>query len=110
MFSLLLNPLPVLLTLAASFGVLVHDTQVDHATMTAIALPASYSSLANSDNGLKLNDAHVHTETVTVSQNIQHLRSGEARQQSRNDDDEKYITPKKLAANDGGSEYNWPSV
>ncbi|MDB5166975.1 MAG: hypothetical protein JWN26_120 [Candidatus Saccharibacteria bacterium] len=110
MFQLLLNPLPILLTLAASFGVLVHDTQVDRATTTALALPAAFANFGGADVAIKLNDPHVHAENFSVENNIEQLHSGQPRTQPRGDEDKKYISVKKFVSDGMGSEYHWPSA
>ncbi|TAL14679.1 hypothetical protein EPN95_02125 [Patescibacteria group bacterium] len=110
MFQLFLNPLPILLTLAASFGVLFHDTQVDHAATSALALPSSFASYGGADVAIKLSDPHVHTESFSVANNIEQLHSGQPRTQTRGDEDKKYISVKKFVSDGMGSEYHWPSA
>jgi hypothetical protein len=109
MFPLLLNPLPILLTITTSFGVLVHDTQIDKATTTALALPATIAAFGAADIALKLNDPHVHTERFSVAHNLESLRSTQPRIQPR-DDSKKYISIKKYVSDGMGSQYHWPSV
>lgn len=108
MFQLFLNPLPILLTLAASFGVIFHDTQVDRATTTALALPSAFVSYGGADVAIKLSDPHVHTESFSTS-NIEQLHNGQPRTQTRGDEDKKYISVKKFVSDGMGSEYHWPS-
>lgn len=110
MFPLLINPLPLLLTLTTSFGVLVHDTQIDRATSTALAVPIAFATLGAAEISLKSGEAHVHTERFSFAKNMEQLRSGQPRIQIRNEDDKKYISVKKFTSNGLGSEYNWPSV
>jgi len=110
MFSLFINPLPIALVFAASFGVLVHDTQIDKAASTAFALPAAFAIYNQPDNIIKLGDAHVHTESISVVRDIEQLHAGQPRQQTRGDEDKKYISVKKFTSSTEGSEYHWPSV
>lgn len=103
MLPLAINPLPLVLTLATSFGVLVHDTQVDRAASFAIVLPAIVATYGAADISLKLSDLHVHTERVSFS-------AGQPSMQPRSNDDKKYIVTKRYSVNAFGSEYSWPSV
>lgn len=103
MFPLAINPLPVLLTLTTTFGVLVHDTQIDQATTVALALPAIVASYGAADISLKLNDPHTHVKRVSFASRQQST-------QPRNSDDKKYIVAKKYSSNGFGGDYSWPSV
>lgn len=109
MFSVLLNPLPILLTITTSFGVLLHDTQIDKATKTALALPATIAAFGAADVAFKANDPHTHTERFSVSGELQTLKSAQPRVQAR-DDNKKYISVKKYVSDGMGSQYHWPSV
>ncbi len=110
MFPLLINPLPLLLTLTTSFSVLIHDTQIDRATTTALVLPVSLATLGAADISLKLNDPQVHPEKVSVANTIRQLRSTQPRLHVRDDKDRQYISVKKFVSDGMGSEYHWPSV
>jgi hypothetical protein len=110
MFPILINPLPLLLTLTTTFGVLVHDTQIDRATTTALALPAAFATFGAADAALKFGDAHTHVERVNAAKTLQELRSGQPRMQARNDDEKKFVFNKKFTFDSGGSQYSWPSV
>lgn len=103
MFPFVINPLPILLTLTTTFGVLVHDTQIDQATSIAIALPVAVATYGVADVSLKLNDLHVHAERVSFS-------SRQPSTQPRSNDDKKYIVAKKYSLNSFGGEYSWPSI
>ena len=111
MYPLLINPLPILLTLMTSFGVVFHDTQIDRASTTALAVPATFAALGATDSTLKLNDPHVHSERFSVSDNMQILRlSDQPRTQVRGEQDKKYVSVKKYVSDGMGSEYHWPSI
>lgn len=103
MISLLINPLPIALTLATVFGVVVHDTQIDRATSIVAELPALVANYGASDISLKLNELHVHPERVSISSNQPGM-------QPRGHDDKKYIVSKRFSSSTLGSEYSWPSV
>ena len=103
MFKLFTTPLPLIIALATGFGVLIHDTQIDKATATAIALPALLATYGASDISFKLNDPHTHTERVSVA-------GSHPRVQPRSGDDKKYISLKKFGTTSFGGDYSWPSV
>jgi hypothetical protein len=111
MFPLLLNPLPILLTLTTSLGVVFHDTQIDRASTTALAVPATFATYGTADSAIKLNDPHVHTERFNVADNMQVMRSSDQpRTQVRGEQDKKYISVKRYVSDGMGSEYHWPSA
>ena len=100
----LTNTYPFVFIIATALGVLMHDTQVDHASSVALN-PAHYSSFAVADAVSKSSE-HVHVERVSVgggsSSNI-------AKIQPR-DDDRRYIQSKKFALSGGDSLGLWPST
>ena len=96
------NTLPLLLAIATTFGVLMHDTQIDHATTVAIVNPASQANFASSEV-LSRSNEHVHVEKVASS------NQNTFQTQVRNDD-RKYIQVKK-SVYDGNDSYGlWPST
>lgn len=110
MFPILINPLPLLLTLTTTFGVLVHDTQIDRATSTALALPVAIATLGAAEISLKAGEAHVHAERFSFAKNIEQLRFSQPRIQVRSEDEKKYVSVKKFTSNGVGSEYSWPTI
>jgi len=110
MFPILINPLTLLLSLTASFGVLVHDTNIDRAASIAISMPIGLAVVASVDSSFKFSDQHTHTERVSYASAIHQIGSEQPRTQTRNGDDKKYIFNKKYVSNTDGSEYHWPSV
>lgn len=106
MFSLT-SPLPLLFTAIATFGVLVHDTQIDQAALVA-TVPVSFATYAVFD-AMKSADSHVHVERVHGPNTLATLRANIPRLQPR-DDDRRYIQSKKLYFGSGDSGYLWPSV
>lgn len=110
MFPLLINPIPLIITLSTAFGVLIHDTQIDKATSTALTMPALIAAYGAADIALKLNDPHVHNERASLSEGVRDLKASQPRVQPRNGDDKKYVTQKKSAVTTFGSEYSWPSI
>ena len=105
----LFNPAPLLFTLTTMFGVLVHDTQIDKATIVAITIPAAYVSYAAVDAVNKSGDAHTHVERVSYNNRLNALRSPIQRLQPR-DDDLPYMQAKKVHLGGGENTSLWPSV
>lgn len=103
MFPLLLNPLPVLLTLSTTFGVLVHDLHLDQVTSVA-TVPAivAVAGVGFIDPNLKWNE-HVHPEKSSVR-----INGSQPRVQPRSED-KKYVSHKKYTSNAYSSDYSWPS-
>lgn len=62
-FKIIISSLAVI----AGFGVIIHDTQVDKATIAALALPITVVSYAAADASIKSGDAHVHVERVSLA-------------------------------------------
>lgn len=109
MFPLLLNPLPLLLTFSAMFGVLIHDSRIDHA-VSVIAVPAMVSSYNEIESALKLSDLHTHSERVSFARSLGSVNTAEPTTRPRDEDDNKYVIQKKPSANTYGSVYSWPSA
>jgi hypothetical protein len=110
MFPLLINPLPVLLTLSTAFGVLVHDTQLDAAAKTALTVPVTIAAYAGAEYVTKMNDPHIHNERASFSNGLSELKGEQPRTQTRGGDDKKYVVQKKSNVHSYGSEYIWPSI
>jgi len=106
MLPIISNLLPLLISFGAGVGVLIHDTQIDNAFTKSLALPIELRT-EDVNSGLKLSDAHVHAEHISVTST-----GGVHSQptvQPRNDE-KKYLASKKLSATTSGSDYSWPSV
>lgn len=109
MFPLIINPLPLLFTITATFGVLVHDMQIDRATTVALALPTAFATFAAVDSVLKASEQHVHVERVSMPHHLGNLGTSLPRIQPR-DDDRRYVQSKKIAFGSMDSGYIWPST
>jgi hypothetical protein len=97
MFStLILNPLPILISLSTLFGVLVHDTKVDQFTASLLAIPAVVASYDGANGALKLGDPHTHTERVIVSQLSRSLAMESPRLAPRGHEDKRYVLQKNV--------------
>lgn len=98
------TPLPLMFIFITAFGVLMHDSKVDHAGSVALN-PAHYSSFAVADAVSKSNE-HVHVERVSFSGGSS---SNVPKIQPR-DDDRRYIQSKKVSHNSGNGNGLWPSA
>jgi hypothetical protein len=104
-----IKPLSLLFTVVATFGVLVHDTQVDRATTVALALPTAFATFAAIDTMAKSTDQHVHVERASAPKQLGSLQLSIPRIQPR-DDERRYIQSKKIAFGSMDSGIIWPSV
>lgn len=107
MFSLIINPLPLILTAVTGFGVLIHDMQIDRATTVALAVPTALASLSAVETAVQRGESHIHVEKATVHAQYGALRNALPRLQVR--DDDRHM-PSKLALSAGGDNGLWPSV
>lgn len=93
--SVILSPLSVLLSLSTATGVLVHDTGVDKAVMTAAALPAVVAGYELSNKSIKLGGTdHTHTERGSLAQAVRDVKSQNPRVQPRGSEDKKHLMQK----------------
>ncbi len=106
--SSIIKPLALLFTLATTVGVLVHDTQLDRATLAAV-VPVAFASFVAVDQVIKSSESHVHVERVHGPNTMASLRLSVARIQPR-DDERRYIQSKRLYFGTTDSGYLWPSV
>jgi hypothetical protein len=105
MLPISLNPLPILVTLTAAFSVFVHDSQLDYAAISAIAVvPAAIMTTDIMNLGA---NQHVHAERGSFARTA---RSNQAATPPRNEDEKKYIAQRRLLGDSFGSEYYWPSI
>jgi hypothetical protein len=108
MLQTVINPLLISFTLFTTFGVLVHDTQVDRAATLALAIPAAtIVSYAAVDTASKSGDSHVHVERFSSARQLADIRSNVPRLQPR-DDDVRFFQTKKQFGSDPTT--LWPSV
>jgi hypothetical protein len=105
----IINPLPLAFTLATTFGVLVHDTKIDHATNVAIAMPSAMITYVAVDSLMKSSDSHIHVERVAGPKQLATLRATVPRVQPR-DDDRRYVQTKKIFFGGSDATSLWPSI
>ncbi len=106
MFPILLNPIPLILTISTAFGVLVHDAQLNHVVAAASVPAISVGYVAASDLVHKFADQHTHVERM----NMGRTTSSEPSIQPRNNDEKKYVSQKKFNSSSLACDYCWPSV
>ncbi|HEY8886499.1 MAG TPA: hypothetical protein VIM31_03310 [Candidatus Microsaccharimonas sp.] len=104
----IINPLPFVFIVATAFGVVMHDTQVDHAASVAIVTPANFSDFAVADAASKSNE-HVHVERVAVSNQGSATHHENVPKTQPRDDHNRYVQVKKHVMS-GGDNGLWPSV
>ena len=110
MLSEILNPITVLISLTAVFGVFAHDTQLDKALVTAVSTPAVVADYGVSPVKLLTVDQHIHFDSGSFSGYTYEFGSQQPATQPRNEDEKKYIAQRRLMGNSFGNEYSWPSI
>lgn len=109
MLSEIINPLTILISLTAVFGVFVHDTQIDKALITAVSQPAVTADYRSEPLKLPTIEQHIHSEATSFT-STSSLNSQQPATQPRNQDDKKYVAGRRLSSNTPGNEYSWPSI
>jgi hypothetical protein len=105
--------IPVLLTLYAGFGLLIHDTQIDSATIEAISKPvaAEHSTVTNSsDNVSKISTRtpHVHVDGVSVKKSVRNMNSNQPAIHPRSESEKKVVAQRRASGNDLGHDFVQP--
>jgi hypothetical protein len=110
MFSyLIINPLPILLSLSTMFGVLVHDTKVDQFTTVMLTAPAIVASYEGFHSMLSKTD-HTHTERTSISELGRSLAYQNPRTQIRNDEKKHILQKNVMRGHHPFDNYNLPVV
>lgn len=111
MFANLLHPLLAIMSLSTATGVLVHDTRIDKATVSALALP---SVMASVDAASKLSalsgDAHTHVERGSLAQAVHDLKAQNPRIQPRSDEKRHFLQKHVARGHHAFDNYNLPLV
>jgi hypothetical protein len=106
MLPAIINPLSVLISIAATLGVFVHDTQL--CGVASVAVSDFGSAILASHDGGHINPIqHVHAESNPYS-GILSLRPEQPSIQSRSNDEKRYIAQKRLMGGGLGDDYHWP--
>jgi uncharacterized membrane protein len=112
MFTSLINPLLMIMCISTATGVLVHDTRIDKAASTALALP---SVMAEVDAGNKMaalaGDAHTHIERSSLRQAVHDLKGQTPSVQPRGNQEKKHLLQKYVTrGHHAFDNYNLPLV
>ena len=95
MFTVLINPLAVLMSFSTATGVLVHDMHIDQA-LSSLAMPAAMASV-DTTKTLNLGGAdHTHVERTSLSQALRDVRVGNPSIQPRVAENKKYLLQKRV--------------
>lgn len=97
------------LAIIAGFGVVIHDTQLDKATIAAFALPITVVGYAAADAAIKSGDAHIHVERTSLAR-VNGLRTTLPCLNPR--DDGRHTDKQRKVAFHGAdaAESLWPSI
>ncbi len=111
----LINPLPVLISIAALFGVFVHDSQLGSVAMAAMSMPVITSDVSGHNQGnmeydLSPKYQHIHAEAGSLLSSAHSLRTQQPAAQPRTENDKKYISQKRFKSNNVDNDYYWPSI
>lgn len=90
----IINLIALSFSLGTASSVLVHDTNIDKAMVTALTAEIATTSAAPTKLG---NDPHTHSERMSLYQAIRSLNSSQPRTQPRGQDDRKYVQAKPTA-------------
>lgn len=112
MFSAILSPLTIFMSLSTATGVLVHDMHIDSAATAAFAMPSVLASYENNNKLSNLGgDAHTHVERGSLAQAVTELRNQNPRIQPRASGDKKYLLQNRvMRGHHAFDNYNLPIV
>jgi hypothetical protein len=105
----IINPFPIMISVAALLGVFVHDAQFISVIQTAISTPAIVADYARSTSNLST-DQHLHFDNGSSATSDYNLKTQQPSIRPRDEDDKKYVTRKRLSGNTFGSDYIWPFI
>ena len=105
MFPIIINPIPLILTISTTFGVLVHDAHLSQLAGIA-SIPVVAAAYVATADFVQKSDPHTHIERAS----LRRTTLGEPSIQPRIGNDKKYISLKKYSSNSFGSDYCWPSA
>ena len=105
-----IKPLPIIVTLITTTGILIHDMHIDKAATVAIALPALVASTGALEKVISPN-YHTHVERAEIPRSNTSVRSSLPNVRPPRDDDREYTQNEKLLFMGGGDAMRiWPSV
>jgi hypothetical protein len=111
MFTNIINPIAILISLATASGILVHDTKIDKAASVALSTPAIMASYDAPGKAISFNsDVHTHIERVSFSQTINTLNAHTPSVQPRTDDKKHLMQKHVPRGHHAFDNYNLPLV
>lgn len=107
----IIKPLPIIITLMTTAGILMHEMHIDRASTVAVtAAVAGAATVAASESNITHN-YHTHVERASMPRINGAFRSSLPNIQPPRDDDRRYVQSKKLLLVGGGDTATlWPSV
>ncbi|HET8884036.1 MAG TPA: hypothetical protein VFM68_01040, partial [Candidatus Saccharimonadales bacterium] len=94
---LLIAPFTVFLSLSTATGVFVHDTRIDRATLTALAVPSVIASYQASSKLVNFApDLHPHSESHGFTKAINNLKGNTPKITPRSPGEKKYVSQKNM--------------
>ena len=106
MSDTILNPISIIITIAAALGVFIHDTQIYNAAKASTLDPiAAINFVRIEESKLLQTEKHIHSESGVFYD----LQFRQPSNQPRTKDDKKYTAIKRLVSNNYGTDYFWPT-
>lgn len=105
----IVNPLPFVFIFATAFGVMMHDTKVDHAASVAIVAPVDVANLSLA-HVVSKSDDHTHVERVSTSSHQGSTHTENVPKTSPRNDHNRYSQGKKSNFSGGSGNGLWPST
>jgi len=91
-----MNLTSIAFTILAGFGVMVHDSHIDKAALSALKPPSAVMGASAHSAELRTSE-HIHTESA--SERLSRVANTDPKTPARNGEDKKYIGIKKLMIN-----------
>jgi|GEM_PF-657720 len=108
--TIFINPLPILISLTAVFGVFIHDAQLNSVAMAAMSMPAITADYSHGAVNLSPSNQHFQSESSSFLSSTYSLRAQQPATQPRNEGEKKYIAQRRIMGNTYGNDYCWPSI
>lgn len=110
MFTVLINPLAILMSLSTATGVFIHDMHLDQAA-TTMAMPAAMANVDTTKTAALSGADHTHVERASASQTILQLNSHTPKIQPRVLEGKQHLLQKRvMRGHHAFDNYNLPMV
>jgi hypothetical protein len=112
MLANLLHPILAIMSISTAAGVLVHDTRIDKAAVSALAVPSIMASIDGSSSKLSAlsGDMHTHVERGSLAQAVHDLKAQNPRIQPRIDERKHFLQKHVARGYHAFDNYNLPIV